>query len=362
MSFFGENPYPNYTSQSISVGEFCRKMKKDDAGIRIPDYQREFVWTTVIKQGYLQTLSQRGPIFGFVMNYNSDDGTYEVIDGQNRGKTIFEFMNDKLSFNRGPEEGGALKYSEMENSEKRKFDHMEIHYIKTFDWSDDECQEYFRSIQEGMKLTKGEEIHSAQNNIFQNKIVYLVNLYKDILTKKRKEGGFNYTGKRYIEYEVFGCLLKCFMNNRYYDRPGQIAMKELKHWDNFPTENLSAEDTERLDKLNDAVTMFEKVMDYMCVMRDNCEHLTTKQYSRDAIFIRNTHFIFLNKLYEHSPTDETIQKFSEMMNIILTKNTPRHDQITLWSTKGGMENIMIEYARVYDDPTVEFEIPAVISQ
>ena len=76
MSFFGENPYPNYTSQSMSVGEFCRKMI--DGGIRIPDYQREFVWTTVIKQGYLVTLSQRGPIFGFVMNYNST--TLESIE------------------------------------------------------------------------------------------------------------------------------------------------------------------------------------------------------------------------------------------------------------------------------------------
>ena len=92
MAFFGEDPYGNYTSQSMSVGDFCRQMI--DGSIKIPEYQREFVWTTIYKQGYLQTLSQRGPIFGFVMNYNSDDGTYEVIDGQNRGKTIFEFMND----------------------------------------------------------------------------------------------------------------------------------------------------------------------------------------------------------------------------------------------------------------------------
>ena len=239
-NFFGEDPYANYTSQSMSVGDFCRQMI--DGGIIIPNYQREFVWTMLYKQRYLQTLSQRGPIFGFVMNYNSRDGTYEVIDGQNRGKTIYEFMSDNLTFNRDPEDGGALKYSNMELAEKRKFDRMEIHFIKTFDCSDDECQAYFRSIQEGMKLTKGEEIHSAQNNIFQNKIVALVNRYKEILTKKRKEGGFNYTSKRYIEYEIFGCLLKCFMDNRYYDRPGQVASKELNNWDNFPTENLTTEE------------------------------------------------------------------------------------------------------------------------
>ena len=79
-------------------------------------------------------------------------------------------------------------------------------------------------------------------------------------------------------------------------------------------------------------------------MRENCEHLTTRQYSSAPTFIRNMYFIFLNKLYEHVRTVETIQKFSNMMDVILTKNTMR------------------EYRRVYDDPTVEFELPVVIAQ
>lgn len=354
-NFFGEDPYANYTSQSMSVGDFCRQMI--DGGIIIPNYQREFVWTMLYKQRYLQTLSQRGPIFGFVMNYNSRDGTYEVIDGQNRGKTIYEFMSDNLTFNRDPEDGGALKYSNMELAEKRKFDRMEIHFIKTFDWSDDECQEYFRSIQEGMKLTKGEEIHSAQNNIFQNKIVALVNRYKEILTKKRKEGGFNYTSKRYIEYEIFGCLLKCFMDNRYYDRPGQVASKELNNWDNFPTENLTTEEQTRLTKLNEAVAMFERIMDYMIVMRENCENLTKMAHHRDATFMRNLYFIFTYKLYETEPSPEEIQKFSDMMGVILKKDTDRHRQIKIWYTTGGMDSIMGEYKRVYDNPDVTLDVP-----
>ena len=42
-----------------------------------------------------------------------------------------QFMNDDIVFNREQEEGGPLKYSEIEGQEKRIFDRMEIHFIKT---------------------------------------------------------------------------------------------------------------------------------------------------------------------------------------------------------------------------------------
>ena len=49
----------------------------------------------------------------------------------------------------------------------------------------------------------------------------------------KKEGGFNYVNKRYLHFEIIGGLLKVFMDGKYYDRPGQVALKELKKWDGF---------------------------------------------------------------------------------------------------------------------------------
>lgn len=354
MSFFIDNVYGNYTHGTMTLGEFKRTMGDDyndvNAGIKIPEYQRNFVWTAPLKQRYLETLSKRGPIFGFVMNYRSCDGVYELIDGQNRGKTIFEFMNDDIIFSRDQEEGGPLKYSEIAGQDKRIFDRMEIHFIKTLDWEEEECQEYFRTIQDGMKLTKGEEIHSAQNNIYQNKIVHLSTKYNDMLRASKKDGGFNFVNKRYIHYEVIGGLIKMFQDDQYYDRAGQIALKEVKKWDSFPQgTDLTEEEAQRLENLDNAVVRFEELMDYLVILRENCEPLNTMAYGRDATFIRNMFFIHKNITHMNSlPEIEQEMRFSEMNETVLTKHTEIHDQIKVWGGYGGMEDIMNKYREVYD--------------
>ena len=364
--FFSDDIYDDFTSGSISLGDFKRQM--EETAVVCPTLQRNFVWTPALKQRYLETLSKRGPIFGFVMNYKSSEGVYELIDGQNRGKTIYQFMTDEISFNNDSDDGGTIKYSDITGQEKRKFDRQEIHFIKALNWSEDECQEYFRTIQDGMKLTKGEEIHSAQNNHFQKKIVYLANLFAEPLKRPKRDGGFNYVNKRFLDYEIIGGLLKIFMDQKYYDRPGQVALKELKTWDNFdPMASPSMagfpdpDDTVRFNALEAAVAVFESVMKFHIQLREGSENMNTMTYSRDSTFMRSMYFIFKNKLHLVDPVQDPplalVQRFDAMMGVILKKKTPLYDQISVWGGYGGIDNIMDEYMRVFRDPTSEFVRP-----
>tara|TARA_B100001094_G_scaffold241270_1_gene237091 strand:+ start:2044 stop:3147 length:1104 start_codon:yes stop_codon:yes gene_type:complete len=355
--FFDTNVFDDFTSHSISFGDFKRQM--DEESVVFPVFQRNYVWTTQLKQRYLETISKRGPIFGFVMNLNSTEGRYEMIDGQNRGKTIYDFMSDKISFNKDPDEGGAIFYSGITGSEKRKFDRQEIHFIKTLNWDDDDCQEYFRSIQEGMKLTKGEEIHSAQNNFFQNKVIDIAGLFEEPIKRGKKDGGFNYVNKRYLHYEIIGGLLKSFMENKYFDRPGKVALKELKTWDNYNVDSTEPSDVERRTCIDNAVSVFEAVMKFYIHLREGSENLNKMTYSRDSTFMRSMFFIFENNLYlegtNNVPSPEVIKRFDTMMGIILKKGTPLFNKIKEWGGYGGIGNIMKEYKRVFDDPTSIFD-------
>ena len=352
MNFFSKFAYGRTRQESMSIGEYKRQI--DSKSIKVPEFQRKFVWTPTLKQRYLVTLSKRGPIYGFILNHHTENGTYDLIDGQNRSMTIYDFMRDKIKFEQENGEGGLI-YSKMDPRDREIFERIRINYVLAEDWDDDDCQEYFRTIQEGMKLTHGEKIHSAHNNIFQQKIVHIATKYHDILTEKRKKGGFDYKIKRYVHYEVIGCLLKCFMEEDYYDRPGQVAFKELTTWDDFPKGGDLCDDltvtqaATRLSKLEEAVKLFEKILDYYIILRKNCDSLNSRQYTRDSTFIRNMYFIFHNKLHKDEVPSEDIIKFNEMMNVILDKNTKRHDMINLWGTQGKMDKIMDEYKRVYDD-------------
>ena len=175
---------------------------------------------------------------------------------------------------------------------RKFFDRMEIHYIKTLDWDEDECQEYF-SIQQR----------------YLEKIVHLSTKYNNILRSSKKDGGFNYINKRYIHYEVIGGLIKMFIDDKYYDRAGQIALKEV---DNFHQE------AQRLENLDNAVLRFEEVMDYLVILRENCEPLNTMSYGRDATFIRNMFFIHKNK--DYMAID---QMMDSKMNEKFLRNTQR---------------------------------------
>ena len=152
------------------------------------------------------------------------------------------------------------------------------------------------------------------------------------------------------------------MDSKYHDRPGQVAIKEMKKWTDFGSNgDLSQEEIEQLANLDEAVLTFEQVMKHYIILREASDNLSNMTYSRDATFIRSMYFIFLNDLHlvdpGNGPSQEVIQRFDEMMGIILSKNTTLHDYITLCGTKGRMEQIMGEYKRVYDNPFSQFVQP-----
>jgi hypothetical protein len=297
MPFFSKHAYGKIKGgESMSLRELKNQMECGD--INIPSFQRKFVWVPALQQRYLETVAKRGPLYGCIMNRKEDE-TYDLIDGQNRCTTLIKFMNDEITYEM--EEGGGIKFSEMDQRERRIFEGIRVNYILADEWNDHDCQEYFQMIQEGMKLTKGEMIHAAQNNIYQNKIVHLANMFQDILKRPKKECGFNYTNRRYIHYEIIGGLLKIIMDNKYHDRPGQAALKEMKKWTDFGSnEDLSQEEIEQLANLDEAVLAFEQIMKHYIILREASDNMSNMTYSRDATFVRSMYFIFLNDL--HTPT------------------------------------------------------------
>ena len=67
-----------------------------------------------------------------------------------------------------------MKYSDLSDAEQRQLKNIKVSYIETRDWTLEQCQDFFMSIQGGEKLKDGEKIHARSSNILNHKMNYLI--------------------------------------------------------------------------------------------------------------------------------------------------------------------------------------------
>jgi len=133
----------------------------------IPEWQRGKVWNRAKKQKLIDTILRGWKLPKFYFLKNSDNPEeFEVLDGQQRLTTIFEFFDDELPLSpSSAEEFGAELYTNLPSDVSDKFDDFEIEYDEIEDASEDEQREFFQRLQEGLPLTSSEKLNSAHSNL-----------------------------------------------------------------------------------------------------------------------------------------------------------------------------------------------------
>ena len=333
--FFADECFPSSEATKMSIGEMINRI--DDEELQVPDYQRALVWNKKNIMEYLDSLSKRTPLFGPVINLNTETGEQSIMDGQNRIMTIYQFMRNEISFTN--EDGESFKYSELSDAEQRQFKNNKISYIETRDWSLEQCQDFFMSIQGGEKLKDGEKIHARSSNILNHNITEIYNEFNNLLTNKSKDGGIGLSPasiKRYGHYEIIGTLIHMTRTNEYPIRPGRTAMSEMEVW----------EDTDlALTILNLAVDNVRICLNqYRLIMR-NVPRLKEKVKKEEHL--RLIYFIYRSGIYQNPFTDDVYVRIETLLNRVLNRDNPEFRQIITWGT-GGAENIYGLYFEIYD--------------
>ena len=113
-----------------------------------PKYQREFVYNGKQRDMVIKTVRQNYPLNVMYWSKNVD-GTFEVLDGQQRTISICEYINNKYSIN-------EMKFNNLTTEEQEDILNYEL-FIYIYDGNDREKLEWFERINiAGMKLTDQE--------------------------------------------------------------------------------------------------------------------------------------------------------------------------------------------------------------
>ncbi|HEY2068126.1 MAG TPA: DUF262 domain-containing protein [Rhizomicrobium sp.] len=137
----------------------------------IADWQRDQVWDAAKKQQLIDSILRgwKLPKFYFFRSSDEPEG-FEVVDGQQRLVTIFEFFDNDLQLSLASVKEFGLKgrqYKDLPSGLSDAFDDFEIEYDEITEASEKELKEFFQRLQQGLSLTSSEKlnaVHSALRN------------------------------------------------------------------------------------------------------------------------------------------------------------------------------------------------------
>ena len=151
----------------VSGARALDKVYKRRDRYEIPDWQRQEVWGRSKKQNLIDSILMKWklPKFYFVKT-NDQPEEFEVVDGQQRLISIFEFFDNELPLSPASEERFSAKYyKDLPDTLSDDFDDFEIEFDIIEDATDEEIKEFFQRLQEGLPLTSSEKLNSIHSNL-----------------------------------------------------------------------------------------------------------------------------------------------------------------------------------------------------
>ena len=118
-------PY-DYDTKEYPIEVLMFKFKSsapEESTIKIPAYQRGFIWKDSMKCRFIESLFLGVPIQPLFAAILDEDGTLELIDGSQRLRTIEAFVNDEFTLSGLKKINylNGVKYSQLSTARKNKF-------------------------------------------------------------------------------------------------------------------------------------------------------------------------------------------------------------------------------------------------
>lgn len=134
-----------------------------------PDYQRPAVWTKSQKQLLIDTILRDYDIPKIYLHKKAED-KFDVIDGQQRIRTIWSYYNDEFALAKDAEDVNGYivankKYSELPIDVSSLIDSYTLDFVILDNQNEDEIREMFLRLQNGTSLKAQEKRNAMPGNM-----------------------------------------------------------------------------------------------------------------------------------------------------------------------------------------------------
>ena len=136
------------------------------------NFQRRSVWPPIAKTYFIDTILRDRPTHKIYVRTVTDVRTRrsyrEVVDGQQRLRTIHEFANNEFALGRRAEEFEGKRYAHLEEEEQKRFLSYLISVEQLFNASDEEVLNIFHRLNAyGLALNPQELRHGKYQGAFR---------------------------------------------------------------------------------------------------------------------------------------------------------------------------------------------------
>ena len=257
-----------YSVVQKKISDLLEWIKKDQIDLH-PPYQRNFVWTLKDQKQLIDSIMRGYPLPNFII-YLRGDGSYEMVDGQQRATTISkyvknEFPNTQKQYYRDIDQSQLLDYA------------LIFVVIDDVDVSKGESlEEYFSLVNKrGVHLNTAEvnqaQYHNAPFMILVNRLMDLQGLSElDIFSSKTKQR----MNDRSLVEELVAYLF------------GEITEKR-KAVDEL------LEGTPDKKQIQEVSQEFERILDILCVLNREVAPLNETRFKQRNDFY--TLFVYVAK-------------------------------------------------------------------
>lgn len=300
------------------------KLIKDKRLILRPEYQRRSVWSKPAKSALIETILQKKPIPLFLIQ-EKDNGILEVIDGQQRLRSILDFYIDKLKLINVNGEIKGKSFSDLDfNDEydyKQIFESYELYFnlVKNAN-EDDIIDMYSRVNKYTVNLNKMEMKYALNHDTQIMEFIEELSEDEETLEFFLKSGVFSQSNvSRMGDIEFFTQLL------------AYMLKKEFMNKDELITEFFSEYSDIEKDKLEFLKKEFYSTLDIIKIFFDGKEfkdyfdleeEATTEYYLKNTRFKQKNDFLSLfctiNTLKNHIDFKEiSTVELSEIKNFLI---------------------------------------------